>query len=112
MTFQWLRVRRDTAAGTPVAAPDCMSLISNVQAFLLTAIPELPIQWNRLIQGGEDDEVPAAARIRGGGDRSGGPMGPHNYDGLDEGIKTRWANTGYTRTPQMTAKFTGEGHWS
>ena len=33
-------------------------------------------------------------------------------DGLDKGIKTRWANTGYTRTSQMTAKFTGEGHWS
>ena len=112
MTFQWLRVRRDTAAGTAVPAPDYMSLVSNVQAFLLTAIPELPIQWNRLIRGGEEDEAPAAARIRGGGDRAGGETGPHNYGGLDEGIKTRWTNTGYTRTSQMTAKFTGEGHWS
>ena len=109
MTFQWLRVRRDTAAGTAVAAPDYMSLVSNVQAFLLTAIPELPIQWNRLIRGGEEDEAPAAARIRGGGDRAGGETGPHNYGGLDEGMKTRWAITGYTRTSQPGSRGKGIG---
>ena len=55
MTFQWMCCRRSTAHGTAVPAPDYSQVVLDVEAFLLSGIPEFPVAWNNLIR--EEDNV-------------------------------------------------------
>ena len=90
-------------------------MVSEVEAFLLSGVPELPVAWNNLIR--EEDNVRRREpdRIRGGAGSSGGgaqgsgrPATVVNSQ-VHEEIKRRWDNSPHTKTSEMTRDYQGSG---
>jgi hypothetical protein len=111
ITFRWLRSRRDTPRGTDVPVPNFTDLAIDVQSFLLSGIPDVPADWQRMIRE-ENNRAPATpedagpSRLRGGGDTESTNV---TNSLVDRGIKRRWEQAGFTLMADMTGAYTGEG---
>ena len=111
LVFQWIRKRQlELNAATRIPAPDFDAMVECILTFMMGTLPQLPASWERLII--DNADAPGPARIRGGGG-GGAPAGTSTVRPArhSEALRQRWRNTGFQRTSELQAGWTGKGSY-